>query len=246
MHYTLQTPTLRKTSITKDSEPTKPDTSSKITPKKPTPAVAKDSKPAFAKDSKPAVTKDFKPAFAKAPKPAVNKDSKPSFAKDSKPAFAKDSKPVFTKDPKPAVTKDPKPYESPSKPNPAPKPKPSSFVRSTAALPRIGGTTPGDQDTKSTTTTKRNETSAKTSTAKEPKPSVSQTARSSFGKIEKCIVCGTTVYQMEKCKFDDSILHRNCIKCFVCKRHLTVGNFVMTESKIYCKPHSQAVVAVST
>lgn len=64
-------------------------------------------------------------------------------------------------------------------------------------------------------------------------------------KIEKCIVCGTTVYQMEKCKFDDSVLHRNCIKCTVCKRHLTVGNFVMAESKIYCKPHSHTVT-VST
>ncbi|EDO25454.1 predicted protein, partial [Nematostella vectensis] len=51
---------------------------------------------------------------------------------------------------------------------------------------------------------------------------------------DKCAVCGTTVYQMEKCKFDDCILHRQCMKCVVCKRHLTVGNFVMTESKIYC------------
>lgn len=57
---------------------------------------------------------------------------------------------------------------------------------------------------------------------------------------DKCVVCGTTVYQMEKCNFDSSVLHRRCVKCSVCKRLLTVGNFVITESKVYCKPHGQA------
>jgi len=58
---------------------------------------------------------------------------------------------------------------------------------------------------------------------------------------DKCVVCGTTVYQMEKCNFDSSVLHRRCVKCSVCKRLLTVGNFVITESKVYCKPHGQAI-----
>ena len=58
---------------------------------------------------------------------------------------------------------------------------------------------------------------------------------------DKCVVCGRTVYQMEKCNFDSSVLHRQCVKCSVCKRLLTVGNFVITESKVYCKPHAQAV-----
>ena len=58
---------------------------------------------------------------------------------------------------------------------------------------------------------------------------------------DKCVVCGRTVYQMEKCNFDSSVLHRQCAKCSVCKRLLTVGNFVITESKVYCKPHGQAV-----
>ena len=60
--------------------------------------------------------------------------------------------------------------------------------------------------------------------------------------LEKCVVCGTTVYQMEKCNFDNSVFHRKCIKCTVCKRLLTVGNFVVSESKVYCKPHGQAVI----
>ena len=58
---------------------------------------------------------------------------------------------------------------------------------------------------------------------------------------DKCVVCGRTVYQMEKCNFDRSVLHRQCVKCSVCKRLLTVGNFVVSESKVYCKPHGQAV-----
>lgn len=58
---------------------------------------------------------------------------------------------------------------------------------------------------------------------------------------DKCVVCGRTVYQMEKCNFDSSVLHRQCVKCSVCKRLLTVGNFVITESKVYCKPHGQAI-----
>ena len=59
--------------------------------------------------------------------------------------------------------------------------------------------------------------------------------------LDKCVVCGRTVYQMEKCNFDSSVLHRQCVKCSVCKRLLTVGNFVITESKVYCKPHGQAI-----
>ena len=58
---------------------------------------------------------------------------------------------------------------------------------------------------------------------------------------DKCVVCGRTVFQMEKCNFDSSVLHRQCIKCSVCKRLLTIGNFIVAESKVYCKPHGQAV-----
>lgn len=58
---------------------------------------------------------------------------------------------------------------------------------------------------------------------------------------DKCVVCGRTVYQMEKCNLDSSVLHRQCVKCSVCKRLLTVGNFVIAESKVYCKPHGQAL-----
>ena len=58
---------------------------------------------------------------------------------------------------------------------------------------------------------------------------------------DTCVVCGTAVYQMEKCSLDHWVLHRRCVKCTICKRLLTVGNFVMAECKVYCKPHAKAV-----
>ncbi|XP_068703603.1 glutamic acid-rich protein-like [Montipora foliosa] len=63
--------------------------------------------------------------------------------------------------------------------------------------------------------------------------------------LDKCAVCGTRVYQMEKCNFDSSVLHKQCIKCAVCKRLLTVGNFVMAERKVYCKPHAKTVTVTT-
>lgn len=62
-------------------------------------------------------------------------------------------------------------------------------------------------------------------------------------KLEKCVVCNRTVYLTERCNFDNSVLHRGCIRCTVCKRSLAVGNFVMSENKIYCKNHVQQTVA---
>lgn len=70
---------------------------------------------------------------------------------------------------------------------------------------------------------------------------LSQDKPTVHGGVDKCVVCGTTVYQMEKCNFDSSVLHRQCIKCTVCKRLLTVGNFIISEDKVYCKPHAKTV-----
>lgn len=150
--------------------------------------------------------------------------------------------------PKPITNKPdiqgPKPIPGKS-PKPVPKPKPSSFVKSSASLPRITGNSTSLELKSSTLSSKfRSEATKKTA---EPDKS-QQGSKSSFEgvKNDKCIICGRAVYQMEKCKFDDSVMHRNCIKCFVCKRHLTVGNFVLTESKIYCKPHSRTAIAVTS
>ena len=63
-------------------------------------------------------------------------------------------------------------------------------------------------------------------------------------KTDSCAVCGSKVYQMEKFKVKDNIVHRSCIKCSVCKRLLSVGNFIMSQNKIYCKPH-EPHIAVS-
>ncbi len=60
-------------------------------------------------------------------------------------------------------------------------------------------------------------------------------------KTDTCAVCGSKVYQMEKFKVKDNIVHRSCIKCSVCKRLLSVGNFIMSQNKIYCKPHEPSV-----
>ena len=34
-------------------------------------------------------------------------------------------------------------------------------------------------------------------------------------------------------------------KCAICKRLLTVSNFVMAERKVYCKPHAKTVAVSS-
>ena len=77
-----------------------------------------------------------------------------------------------------------------------------------------------------------------------PKPFV-QKKPALNNQVDNCAVCGTRVYQMEKCNFDSSVLHKHCIKCAVCKRLLTVGNFVMAERKVYCKPHAKTVTVSS-
>lgn len=92
----------------------------------------------------------------------------------------------------------------------------------------------------------RSKTFSGTTEKKEPlTKQVSQDKTSVHAHVDKCAVCGTTVYHMEKCNFDNSVLHRQCIKCTVCKRPLTVGNFVIAESKVYCKPHAKTLT-VST
>ena len=60
-------------------------------------------------------------------------------------------------------------------------------------------------------------------------------------KTDSCAVCGAKVYQMERFKVKDDIVHRSCIKCSVCKRLLSVGNFIMSKNKIYCKPHEPPI-----
>ncbi|XP_078369100.1 uncharacterized protein LOC144653062 [Oculina patagonica] len=81
----------------------------------------------------------------------------------------------------------------------------------------------------------------KSLSVEETKETTKDKAPSHTSPADKCVVCGRTVYQMEKCNFDSSVLHRQCVKCSVCKRLLTVGNFVIAESKVYCKPHGKAV-----
>merc|ERR1712000_726340 len=56
-------------------------------------------------------------------------------------------------------------------------------------------------------------------------------------KIEKCSVCGKSVYAMDKMVADGIIFHKNCMKCEHCKKTLGLGNFAALNGKYYCKPH---------
>jgi hypothetical protein len=174
----------------------------------------------------------FKVPIKPSKPPVVDKDSvKPST--QEKPS-------TQTKPPKPLVIKK-------DKANITPQQKPNMHGRNAATLPARADKSNTELSRKSALDMANRQSLNLSSRENTDKSTVPDLNRKTFGsvKIEKCIICGTTVYQMEKCKFDDSVLHRNCIKCTVCKRHLTMGNFVMAESKIYCKPHS-LTVTVST
>ncbi|XP_031564959.1 ABC transporter F family member 4-like isoform X2 [Actinia tenebrosa] len=198
--------------------------------------------PTLVKPNKNSINKppDSKPQTS--PKPTIKAQAKPDsmFEKQPFKAPVRPSKP-------PVATKEqvkPSTHENPHKPfvivkDKGPLKASNLYGRSSATLPArtdkniTGQNAMGKNNTRQSLNLSSNETAAN----KKP-----------FGgiKIDKCIICGTKVYQMEKCKFDDSVLHRDCMKCSVCKRHLTVGNFVMAESKIYCKPHSLIVTVGST
>lgn len=61
-------------------------------------------------------------------------------------------------------------------------------------------------------------------------------------KTDYCAVCGKKVYQMEKYSVKDFVVHKACLKCSVCKRLLSVGNFIIHQNKIYCKLHEPRVL----
>jgi hypothetical protein len=77
---------------------------------------------------------------------------------------------------------------------------------------------------------------------KSPSPSVTVTpAPASPGvvsvKKDGCVVCGKTVYTMEKMVADGKLFHKNCMKCNHCQKVLGLGNFAALNGKYYCKPH---------
>jgi len=54
---------------------------------------------------------------------------------------------------------------------------------------------------------------------------------------ESCQICGKTVYQTEKARIQDAILHEKCFNCKHCKLKLKLTNYISWEGDFYCKPH---------
>eukprot|EP00732_Lithocolla_globosa_P006337 Lithocolla_globosa_v1_NODE_7288_length_967_cov_20.103070.p1 type:complete len:125 gc:universal NODE_7288_length_967_cov_20.103070:599-225(-) len=52
-----------------------------------------------------------------------------------------------------------------------------------------------------------------------------------------CGTCGKMVQHHEKMSIDDIIYHDNCVRCKVCDKKLTPGNYAGLEKTFYCKPH---------
>ncbi|MES1904469.1 MAG: hypothetical protein MHPSP_000393 [Paramarteilia canceri] len=53
--------------------------------------------------------------------------------------------------------------------------------------------------------------------------------------IEKCPVCNTTVYPVEKIPFRSEAYHKSCFKCSDCKCALSIGMGNFCENKILCE-----------
>eukprot|EP00730_Choanoeca_flexa_P001461 TRINITY_DN10645_c0_g1_i1.p1 TRINITY_DN10645_c0_g1~~TRINITY_DN10645_c0_g1_i1.p1 ORF type:complete len:477 (+),score=104.97 TRINITY_DN10645_c0_g1_i1:253-1683(+) len=51
----------------------------------------------------------------------------------------------------------------------------------------------------------------------------------------KCLVCGKSVYAMEKLEADGMLFHKNCFRCSECNRVLKLGNYASQNNVIWCK-----------
>ncbi|EDQ90273.1 uncharacterized protein MONBRDRAFT_3283, partial [Monosiga brevicollis MX1] len=52
-----------------------------------------------------------------------------------------------------------------------------------------------------------------------------------------CAVCDKAVYAMEKLEADGKIYHKNCFRCSVCNKAVSLGGFAALAGALYCKPH---------
>lgn len=113
----------------------------------------------------------------------------------------------------------PKPVTSP-KPKPSPKPDPSRTVAST----------PNSTKSMKLPNTPQLTTPSRASHSFNAQTDVSK---------NQCIVCGKTVYMVERCEVDHHILHKACAKCTICSRKLNVGGIFVHDEKVYCSQHKQ-------
>lgn len=54
---------------------------------------------------------------------------------------------------------------------------------------------------------------------------------------EKCELCDTPVYSIEKLVVDDKIYHSNCFICQVCKKRLGPIDHGFLDGCLYCRVH---------
>jgi len=57
------------------------------------------------------------------------------------------------------------------------------------------------------------------------------------GSSSRCTVCGKIVYEMEKLKLDNIVIHKMCLKCSDCNMKLASSTYFVLDSKFYCKNH---------
>lgn len=53
----------------------------------------------------------------------------------------------------------------------------------------------------------------------------------------KCPKCEETVYPMDEAVIEGIKYHKSCLRCEVCKRIVTLGNYASLDGSLYCKPH---------
>ena len=63
--------------------------------------------------------------------------------------------------------------------------------------------------------------------------------------MSKCAVCNKTAYPLESTKAGDKTYHKSCFKCSVCRCHLNVSSFRVSQGQIYCPLHVPAAKATT-
>lgn len=53
----------------------------------------------------------------------------------------------------------------------------------------------------------------------------------------KCKACQGTVYPMDQISVDGVPFHKLCLKCSVCQRILSLGQYASLNGQYFCKPH---------
>ncbi|KAK3779918.1 hypothetical protein RRG08_054171 [Elysia crispata] len=62
--------------------------------------------------------------------------------------------------------------------------------------------------------------------------------------LEKCGVCGKTVYAMERLEINKTVYHKACFRCSVCKAVLTPKTFAINNGVLFCTNHYKQLFAI--